>query len=116
MATVTIVEDFDPASTSRPTYRDSASPSPEAERPTETKRPKVPLMEPSSARAQKALKRKKEKAKEKEEKQRSNSMETKSERKKGKIMEARKRAKKAGIALERDGKRRGKSAGKGKRR
>ena len=107
LATVTIMDDFDPAAMAIPTrVRGSNSPEPLA---IESIKPKVKLPEigASSKRAMQKAKREKEA---KKEEKRSRSMETKAERKFGRAMDAKRRAKKSTIALERDGKTRGKAA------
>jgi ribosomal RNA-processing protein 17 len=117
LATVTITEDFDPSSL--PTFnplRSSTSPDPDHPAKPIPSRAPVSLMPASSGRAQAKAKKEKEKVKVKKEreKERSRNMETKGERKKGKAMEAKKRGHKATLAIERDGKSRGRGAG-GKR-
>jgi ribosomal RNA-processing protein 17 len=120
LATVTIIEDFDPSSSVfLPAQRaSSSSPAPE----TAPKRPVVPDMPASSHKAQSKLRKEKEKERakeakhrEKEENRRSRSMETKSERRKGREIEGKRRVLKATLAIERDGRRpRGvKAKGKG---
>jgi ribosomal RNA-processing protein 17 len=120
LATVTITEDFDPSSSSfRPLAGASSSSPPPA---SASSRPAIPDMPASSHKAQTKAKKERERLKEKKksENDRSRSMETKSERKKGREFEAKRRAKKAGMALERDGRRprgmKAKGKGGGKRR
>jgi ribosomal RNA-processing protein 17 len=120
LATVTIIEDFDPSSSAFPPDRRASSSSPPPEN--APKRPVVPDMPASSHKAQSKLRKEKErerakeaKHREKEENRRSRSMETKSERRKGREIEGKRRALKATLAIERDGRRpRGmKAKGKG---
>lgn len=117
---MTIIEDFDPSSSAFLPARRASSSSPAPE--TAPKRPVVPDMPASSHKAQSKLRKEKEKERakeakyrEKEENRRSRSMETKSERRKGREIEGKRRALKATLAIERDGRRpRGvKAKGKG---
>ncbi|WVQ98903.1 hypothetical protein IAU59_006034 [Kwoniella sp. CBS 9459] len=118
LATVTIMEDFDPSSAPAPTYpRSSLSPDPEAtaaDAPVQPeKKKKLPFLPPSSGRLAKAKEKKKEAVKKAPKK--STSMETASERRKGREMEARRRTKKASLAMDREGKKRGlQKGGKGR--
>ncbi|ORX33722.1 nucleolar protein 12-domain-containing protein [Kockovaella imperatae] len=135
IATVTITEDFDP-SIPGPSTRKFGSPSSDeegdehrsgqlgdAEKTKKRKAVGLPDMPASSHRAQKKAKSILEQAKlEKKERQeraekadkQSRGMETKAERKFGRAMEAKRRAKRAGIAMERDGRQRGTDKGKRK--
>lgn len=109
LATVTITEDFDPSSLPIPNpLRSSATPEPERA----VVKP-VALMPASSGRAMAKAKKEQDRVKEKKkrEKEKSRSMETKAERKKGKAIEAKKRGHKATMAIERDGKTRGRFSG-----
>ncbi|WVR05403.1 hypothetical protein IAU60_002418 [Kwoniella sp. DSM 27419] len=121
LATVTIMEDFDPSSVQAfQAGRSSTSPQPEgsAAAGSAAAKPKrtVPLLPPSSGRAQKARKALEKKKEEKKERKKSTSMETASERRKGREMEARRRTQKASLAMEREGRTRGLKGGRGKAR
>ena len=107
-ATVTITEDFDPTAALRP----ALSAREPQDSPKDTLSHSNPIMPASSHRAQGKAKR--EKDKQKAEKEKSRSMETKAERKIGREMEARRRNKKAAIAIERDGKQRGRTSTRGR--
>ena len=130
IATVTIMEDFDPSQPG-PSRR---SPSPGSgseagerstavvrgwnEKENKRKAVGVPDMPASSRRAQKRAKSNPDKGKTEK---RERGMETKAERKFGRAVEAKRRAKKAHIALERDGRQRGgekgrRKGGKGRKR
>ena len=115
IATVTIVEDFDPnqagPSTSTSPSPDRQVVGPDGSDLKKGKKRLVPDMPASSRRAEQKAKRFKV---DKGEKDKGRSMETKAERKMGRTMEAKRRSKKAHIALERDGRRRGLSTVKGK--
>lgn len=116
LATVTIVDDFDPSALPQVTHSGRESPAADVstEVPTEVKaKVKLPNLPASSKRAAQKIKRDKAA---KEEKKKSRSMETKSERKFGRAMEAKRRVKKAGIAMERDGKSRGRSSSRGRQK
>jgi ribosomal RNA-processing protein 17 len=109
LATVTIMDDFDPSALTVVPEADRGSPA--VEHSTETKaKVKLPNLPASSKRAAQKIKRDKAA---KEEKKKSRSMETKSERKFGRAMEAKRRVKKAGMAMERDGKSRGRPSSRG---
>ncbi|KAK4683419.1 ribosomal RNA-processing protein 17, partial [Tremellales sp. Uapishka_1] len=107
-ATVTITENFDPASVTQAFARDSDS-EPEGEEEESSSKPKPMLqaLPPSSRKVQKQLLRDKEKTKKKTEKVKSLSMETKAERKRGREIEGKRRREKGALAMERDGKTRG---------
>ncbi|WWD16102.1 hypothetical protein CI109_100527 [Kwoniella shandongensis] len=114
LATVTIMENFDPSSTTHiyKARQSSTTPEPQQEekpkpKPTVNAKSMIGALPPSSGRLQKAREKKKE------EKQKSRSMETKAERKKGREIEGRRRTQKAALAYERDGKSRGKGGGRG---
>ncbi|OCF36590.1 ribosomal RNA-processing protein 17 [Kwoniella heveanensis CBS 569] len=125
LATVTIIEDFDPSSAPKPTFsRSSLSPDPEESTfnaPIQDKKKsvgKLPFLPPSSGKLAKAKEKKKTGIKDNSVKKvpkKSTSMETASERRKGREMEARRRTKKASLAMDREGKKRGlQKGGKGR--
>ena len=108
LATVTIMDDFDPSAMAIPSrVRGSNSPEPVVIEEVKVKAKKLPEIPASSKRAMQKAKRDKEA---KKEEKKSRSMETKAERKFGRAMDSKRRAKKSTIALERDGKTRGKAA------
>ncbi|WWC89750.1 uncharacterized protein L201_004676 [Kwoniella dendrophila CBS 6074] len=105
LATVTIMEDFDPSSLQLSNSRIPNSDDDDEEdfdnksKITEQikEKPKIKMLPPSSAKLQKIREKKKL------EKKKSTSMETASERRKGRIFEAVRRTKKASLAREREG-------------
>lgn len=112
LATVTIIEDFEPDQVQRFTRTASQTPDPETEagQRVEVTRPKVKVMPASSRRATQKAEREKKK---REEQKSSRSMETKAERKIGKAMQSKRRTEKAGLAIERNGKTKFAAKGKG---
>ena len=108
VATVTITEDFDPAA-----FVQAAQPVRTTTAPSSAPVAGGSKWMPASGQKSQ-LRMKKEREKQKAEKERSWSMETKAERKKGREMEARRRTKKAAIAIERDGKQRGGPSSRGR--